>query len=139
MAAADHFRLCRAILLGFRNQLKHDGVYKDGFMGMLEAGQEMESPPAFKLTNGLGEVLLVQVEGEKIFKDDLTGQPLDPKFVAVARAKGLEYFESKGVWKMKPIEDARRRTEKPPVTVRWVDDSKGDDLNQNIRSRLVAC
>ena len=73
MAAVYHFWLCRAILVGFRNQLKHDGVYKDGFMGMLEAGQETEPLPAFKMTNNLGEVLHVHVRVEKIFKDDLTG------------------------------------------------------------------
>ena len=61
MAAVYHFRLCRAILVGFRNQLKHDGVYKDSFIGMLEAGQEKESLPAFKMTNNPGEVLHVQV------------------------------------------------------------------------------
>ena len=36
------------------------------------------------------------------------------------------------------FEEARRRTGKPPVTVRWVDVNKGDDINPNIRSRLVA-
>ena len=58
--------------------------------------------------------------------------------MAAARAKELEYFESKGVWKVRPIEEARKRTGKPPVTVRWVDVNKEDDLNLNIRSRLVA-
>ena len=37
MAAIDHFKLCRAILVGFRNQLKVDGVCRDGFIGLLEA------------------------------------------------------------------------------------------------------
>ena len=50
--------------------------------------------PEFKMTSDLGEVLHVQIEGEKICKDDLTGQALDPKLVAAARAKELEYFES---------------------------------------------
>ena len=92
MAAVYRVRLCRAILVDFRNQLKHDGVYKDGFMGMLEAGQETESLPAFKLTNDLGDILHVRVEEQKMFKDDLTGQLLDAKLVAAARANELEYF-----------------------------------------------
>ena len=90
------------------------------------------------MSDDFGEVLHVQVEGKKIFKDDPAGQPLDPKLMAAARAKELEYFESRGVWKMKTIEDARRQTGKPPATVRWVDVNKGDDLSPNIRSRLVA-
>ena len=30
------------------------------------------------------------------------------------------------------------KTNRPPVTVRWVETNKGDDVNPNIRSRLVA-
>ena len=37
MAALYHFKLCRAILVGVRKQLKKDGVCKEGFVGMLEA------------------------------------------------------------------------------------------------------
>ena len=40
MAAIFHLKLCKAILVGFRRQLQADGVCKDGFIGMLEAGQE---------------------------------------------------------------------------------------------------
>ena len=35
-----HFKLCRAILLGFRDQLRADGTYTDGFVGLMESGQE---------------------------------------------------------------------------------------------------
>ena len=34
------------------------------------------------------------------YKDDLTGQPLDPAMVEAARRKELEYFASKGVWQL---------------------------------------
>ena len=51
------------LAVGFQNQLKHDGVYKDGFMGMLGACQEIEPLPAFKLTNDLGEILHVRARG----------------------------------------------------------------------------
>ena len=34
--------------------------------------------------------------------------------------------------------ESRRVTGKPPVTVRWVDVNKGDNMNPNVRSRLVA-
>ena len=36
------------------------------------------------------------------------------------------------------VSEALRRTGRPPITVRWVEVNKGDDLNPKIRSRLVA-
>ena len=80
MAALFHFKLCCAILVGFSNQLKKDGVCKEGFVGMLEACPE-ELPATLKcynLTSSDGHVLKVQIENGQVFKDDLTGQILDP-------------------------------------------------------------
>ena len=134
MAAIYHFKLCRAILVGFRRQLKADGICKDGFVGMMEA-----EPIVPLLHVGLCDHILdVEIDGGTVYRDDLTGQVLDPKLVRAARQKELDFFESKGVWSLKAFEEARRRTGKPPVTVRWVDVNKGDDINPNIRSRLVA-
>ena len=97
-----------------------------------------ESLPTYRLKDVDGAILQVQIENEPIFKDDLTGQLLPPELVRAARAKELEYFEAKRVWDKRPIAEARRVTGKPPITVRWVDVNKGDNLNPNIRSRLVA-
>ena len=141
LAAIYHFKLCRAILVGFRRQLTADGICKSGFIGMLEAQQEKtEVPPLMPCLNvGYGDSLLeVRVDGTPIYRDDLTGQVLDSKLVMEARKKELDFFEAKQVWKIKAFEEARRRTGKPPITVRWVDVNKGDDINPNVRSRLVA-
>ena len=85
MAAVYHFKFCRAILVGFRNQLRKDGVCKDGFVGMLESGMEGKEVPAvlpcFLLTNDKGSILKVQIEIDKVFRDDLTGQLLDPELL----------------------------------------------------------
>ena len=64
-----------------------------------------------------GRVLNVQVDNAQIFKDDLTGQLLDPALVKVARKKELEYFDGKDVWELRPISECRRLTGKAPVTV----------------------
>ena len=72
------------------------------------------------------------------FVDDLTGLPLPPELCRAARQKELEYFESKGVWELWTINEARRRMGRSPISVRWVETNKGDDENPNIRSRLVA-
>ena len=80
----------------------------------------------------------MQIDGNSIYKDDLTGQVLDPAVVGAARQKQLDFFEAKEVWTKRPMNEVRRKTGKPPITVRWVDVNKGDDFNPNIRSRLVA-
>ena len=58
--------------------------------------------------------------------------------VREARATELAFFHSKRVWIKVPQGEARRQTGRPPVSVRWVDVNKGDDLTPNYRSRLVA-
>ena len=138
-AAVYDFKLCKAILIGFRDQLRADGLYKDGFVGIIEdRGEKPELLPILQLTASDGSILKVQVSGEEIFKDDLTGQLLPPDLVKLARAKELEYFNGKLVWEKRPMAEARRVTGKPPITVRWVDVNKGDNTNPNVRSRLVA-
>ena len=94
--------------------------------------------PVHYLTDRQGFVLKVQIEGAETYKDDLTGQPLPPELVRIARKQELEYFNSKLVWEKRPIAEARRVTGKPPITVRWVDVNKGDNTCPNVRSRLVA-
>ena len=44
-AVVYDFKLCRSILVGFRDQLRADGLYKDGFMGILEDRSEKPEPP----------------------------------------------------------------------------------------------
>ena len=80
----------------------------------------------------------VQISSDTVYRDDLTGQVLDPELVKIARAKELEYFEAKLVWEKRMMGEARRVTGKPPITVRWVDVNKGDNTNPNVGSRLVA-
>ena len=98
---------------------------------MLEAAQEKtEVLPCMHIGYG-DEILGVKVDGEPVYRDDLTGQVLDPKLVREARKKELDFFEAKNVWKIRAFEEARKRTGKPPITVRWVDVNKGDDIPQH--------
>ena len=110
MAAVYDFKLCRAILVGFRNHLRADGMYKDGFVGMLEerkVPEELPILPILQLTASDGAVLNVRIEDEPVYKDDLTGQLLPPELVRIARAQELEYFNAKAVWEKRPIWEAR--------------------------------
>ena len=72
------------------------------------------------------------------YRDDLTGQVLKDELVLEARMKELAYFRDKGVWSKRPRSEARAKTGKGPVSVRWVDVNKGDDIAPKYRSRLVA-
>jgi hypothetical protein len=66
------------------------------------------------------------------------GQILNGDLVATARKKELDYFLTKNVWLKRPRGEAYAKTGKRPISVTWVDVNKGDDLNPNYRSRLVA-
>ena len=127
-AAIFPLQLCRAILVGIRNQMKHDRRVDDTMIGFHDVVDEA-SPTA--------EVMKIDSQNGPFF-DDITGQPLNAELVRAARQKELEYFNSKGVWSTRPSDEAVRVTGRKPISVRWVDTNKGDDDCPNIRSRLVA-
>ena len=77
-AAVYHFKLCKAILAGFRDQLRKDGTYVDGCVGLMESRADSEDLPVYKLYGQDGAILHVQVGNEPVYKDDLTGQLLPP-------------------------------------------------------------
>ena len=72
------------------------------------------------------------------YRDDLSGQVLRDDLVREARQKEFKYCCDKGVWVKRPKDEARRKTGKGPISVRWVDVNKRDDMNPRYRSRLVA-
>ncbi len=122
-------KLCKAIVKGMAAQLKADGLIKDGEIGINAVDDDGEFEANMK-TNENG------YSGK--YRDDITGQPLKDELVKEARQKELAYFCSKGVWIKRPKHEARRVTGRPPISVRWVDVNKGDDVNPKYRSRLVA-
>ena len=50
LAAVYDFKLRRAMLVGFRYQLRSDRLYEDGFIGLMEGRFESERVPVFHLT-----------------------------------------------------------------------------------------
>ena len=70
--------------------------------------------------------------------DDVSGAELDPKEVKRARAEEVEYVRKMKLYTKVPIDECYKKTGKAPITVRWIDINKGDKLNPNYRSRLVA-
>ena len=53
--------------------------------------------------------------------------------VLQARAVELAYFNIKGVWKEVSRNVTKTTSGKSPISVRWVDTNKGDELNPKYR------
>ena len=70
--------------------------------------------------------------------DDVTGKPLDTAKVKQARKEEMTEFAKHDVYSKVPITDCWASTGKAPLGTRWIDINKGDDENEEYRSRLVA-
>ena len=141
-AAIYPFELCRAILTGFRNQMVADGRLAAGSVGLncvMIDGLEVATRESHWFAGcGDSQILKFKIADEEKFVDDLTGQPLDPSLCRAARKKEMDYVREKGLWAKRAVKECWDKTRGPPVSVRWVETNKGDDVNPNIRSRLVA-
>ena len=118
-------KLCRAIVRGMIDEMKNRGIHRAGEEGLHAVCDEDVAPELDERYSGK-------------HRDDISGQVLRDDLVREARQKELEYFCAKGVWVKRPKNEARQRTGKGPISVRWVDVNKGDDINPRYRSRLVA-
>ena len=141
-AAIYPFALCRAILTGFRDQMVVDGRLERGSVGlncvMLDERQAELKETHWYAGSGDSQILKFKIQDDEKFVDDLTGQQLDPSLCRAARKKEMDFIRDKGLWTKRAIKDCWDKTRGPPVTVRWVETNKGDDITPNIRSRLVA-
>ena len=124
-AARYSSQLCRAIVKGMIDEMQWRGIWRRGEVGLHAMTDE---DPIAQFPDGC--------TGK--FRDDVTGQLLKDELVREARAKELQYFCDKGVWEKRPKHEARQKTGRGAISVRWVDVNKGDDLHPRYRSRLVA-
>ena len=119
-----------------------DGRLRSGSVGMncvmFDGGEPEAIEELYTFGDKQGNILKMAITSDEKFVDDLTGQPLDPVLCREARKKEMEFVKDKGLWVKRSISECWKRTGRPPVTVRWVETNKGDDVNPNIRSRLVA-
>ena len=56
--------------------------------------------------NDIDDPILGVVNRHESFIDDITGQPLNPELCRIARKKELDYFQPKGVWSMRSVQEA---------------------------------
>ncbi len=123
-AARYSNQLCRAIVKGMIDEMQWRGIWRRGEVGLHAMTDE---DPIAQFPDGC--------TGK--FRDDVTGQLLKDELVREARAKELQYFCDKGVWVKRPKHEARQKTGRGAISVRWVDVNKGDDLHPRYRSRLA--
>ena len=91
-----------------RHSIRLEVFYEEDFSGrsyteFMEGQLHDTVKPAGINAEGECEAALMSVKtkyGQKtqVFRDDLTGQLLDPALVHAARRKELDYFNAKGVW-----------------------------------------
>jgi hypothetical protein len=74
----------------------------------------------------------------KQFWDDATGRPLPPALVKKARSEEMEEVYRTNLYTKVPEQECYDVTGKPPISTRWVDINKGDDVAPECRSRIVA-
>ena len=110
--------LCKEIIRVLHEQMQFDG----------------------RLSNtGCGSVFAVEEgETECVFYDDVTGEALDYEGVLKARAEEIKEFRKHNVYSKVPLKQCWDNTGKGPIRVRWIDINKGDKMNPEYRSRLVA-
>ena len=129
-------RFWRGSLFGLECDL---GFGAGGPFGAVITGRGSDSHEEhFVAGDSAGNVMKLSISSDEKFVDNLTGHPLDPALCRAARKKEMDFVREKGLWLKRSVKECWERTRRPPVTVRWVETNKGDDVNPNIRSRLVA-
>jgi len=122
------YELCREIRQCLINQIRSDGRLqgkpnRSGYIGYIIPTEEWILGNINQITEAW---------------DDITGKELDPTGVRKAREEEINEYKQHGVYEKGPIEQCWERTDKAPIPVRWIDINKGDKLNPEYRSRLVA-
>ncbi len=108
--------LCKEMLHGLMEQMEDDGRLNTGLIGMMGPTEE----------------------GDVGFWDDVSGKQLRTQGVWNAGAEEITEFRKFNVYVKRPISECYEVTGKAPLGIRWIDINKGDDLVEELRSRLVA-
>ena len=75
---------------------------------------------------------------EEEFRDNRTGEYLDPELVAKARSEEVEFMAKIGLYQEVDITECLEITGRPPISTRWVDVNEGSMESPRVRCRLVA-
>eukprot|EP00400_MALV-I_sp_L67-5_P000255 gene255-biopygen667 len=108
----------------------YDEVYGEASMQLehLAGGRAEEWGTVAQLRDPTGQT----------YWDDISGEQLSPELVRAARHQEMEYVEGYPIWVQVPEKECWDETGKAPIGTKWVDTNKGDKINPDVRSRLVA-
>ena len=115
-AARYSDELCMAMIRGMMGEMQTQGVWRPGEVGLHAATDEDEATADAPMGCSCK------------YRADIIGQLLRDDLFRYARSKELRYFCDNGVWVKRPAGEARQRTGKGAISVRWVGVNKGDGL-----------
>ena len=134
-------KLCRAICLGMQEQVEADraGKFLLTTIGVEDsANNRSVVEEVKKMEQKYKTVEEEDMEPIETTWDDVSGKEFDFVKVKVARQEEVEYVREKQFYTKVPVSECMKETGEPPISVRWIDITKGDQEHPNYRSRLVA-
>ena len=136
-AATYPRRLVEALLRGIRRELQGVGqMYGMNAGGPTVDEASVEVQEQDFVNKVAGDPAPENQSTSSRFWDEITGKELNPEKVLAARRADVEYMRRLGVYEEATEEDCIRDG-CTPIPMRWIDTNKGDDRNENIRSRAV--
>ena len=127
-------KLVSAILKGIRNELR-----KAGELNELKEATSGPSPDGISNdpTEELQPIFEEVNEHGGPYYDSVTGMPLDPAKVQAARKEEMKWVLKQDLYEVVDEKVCWDETNRPPISLKWVDRNKGDEMRENYRSRLV--
>ena len=119
-------KLVKAILRGLAEELRAEAACAFTDICATVGGEVCAEPPA------PGGALL-----DGGYWDDVNGGWLPPHLVIAARGEELGWVHERKVYEEVDEEQCWQETNRPPISLRWVDTNKGTEDQPRIRSRIV--
>ena len=111
-------QLCYSIIRGLRSQKCETGLAHLGEIGTI--CEDFDE-----------HCLMTEIQHDtSIFYDNVSGKPLDPKLVRIARAEEIDGANKHNVWTKVSVNECWDQTGKGPIGTRWVDINKGMNLTR---------
>ena len=111
--------LVTAVLEGLKQQLQGDGLLSVNAFGRGVTGHDLQ---------------MWEYNNVEKFSDELTGAPLDPEQVSLAKIKEVEFLHTLPAYEKVDESEAKG---KELVSTKWILAMKGDAKRPDIRARFV--
>ena len=116
--------LCRQIIVGLRDQMIQDGRLGEGMVGAVDCVD------GFQVNH--------ELYSDVRFYDDVSGKELPKEETVRARQKEMTEVYAHKIYTKVPIKERHDVTGEEPIGTKWLEVSKGQEDEFNIRARLVA-